>query len=71
MSVDMLYVFYAGQFYGEITPREALKGLPDGAYTRTSNNTWYLQFHGTKTPINLCDIPNEVRVNCLLLGISI
>lgn len=65
------HVFYAGQFYGEFGESQTLLDLPDGAYVRFPSGNWYMQFHGTKTPINLCDIPNEVRVNCLLLGISI
>lgn len=68
------YVFYAGQLYGEFREYEdyrKLIDLPDGAYIRSPYKSWYLQFHGAKTPINLCDIPNEVRVLCLLLDISI
>lgn len=64
------YVFYAGQLYGEFEESKSLLDLPDGAYIRFPSKNWYIQFHGTKSPINLCDIPNEVRVLCLLLDIS-
>lgn len=68
------HVFYAGQLYGEFKEFKDYRKLiylPDGAYIRAPYNIWYIQFHGTKSPINLCDIPNEVRVLCLLLDISI
>ena len=66
--------FYAGQLLGEYTrPKEFLHvvQLPDGAYYRSGIGAWYLKSHGTFTPINLCDIPNEVRVLCLLLNVTV
>lgn len=69
--MNTCHVFYAGKFYGEIQKGPQMLDIPDGAYIRYPSKNWYKQFHGTKTPINLWDIPKEVRVNCLLLGISI
>lgn len=69
--MSLYHVFYAGQLYGEYEKWRDLLYIPDGAYLRTNRNFWYLQFHGHKSPINLCDIPNEVRVLCLLLDIPI
>ena len=61
-------VFYGQQIYGEYDkfPRD----LPDGALVKTPL-AWWVMLAGGLTPINLCDIPPEVRVNCLLMGIPV
>lgn len=68
MTMGKFIVFYGQQIYGEYDkfPRD----LPDGALVKTPL-AWYVMLAGALTPINLCDIPPEVRVNCLLLGIPL
>ena len=61
-------VFYGQQVYGEFD--KFPKDLPDGAYVKTPKY-WYIVLAGTMTPINLSDIPPEVRLNCLLMDINI
>ena len=73
MSVGTHVVFYGQQVYGEyeIASVPPASHLPDGAYMLAPRGRWYLVLSGGLTPINLCDIPPEVRVNCLLLGITL
>jgi hypothetical protein len=70
---DKWIVFYGQQVYGEysLTTIPPASHLPDGAYLRDPKNRWYIILSGGLTPINLSDIPNEVRLNCLLMGIDI
>ncbi len=63
-------VFYGQQVYGEFENLAPLD-LPDGCYVRGFMGNWYVRIGGGLTPINLSDIPPEVRLNCLLLGINI
>ena len=70
-AMDAFHVFYAGQHYGEFKEYLSLMDLPDGAYIRFPSTHWYIQYHGTKLPINLCDVPNDVRVLCLLLNVTV
>lgn len=64
-------VFYGQQVYGEYDTHPRYADLPDGAYLRSPKGVWYIMTHRGLTPINLSDIPNEVRLNCLLMGIPI
>ena len=64
-------VFYGQQVYGEYPDALPSMDLPDGCYLQTKKPEWYIKIGGGFTPINLCDIPPEVRVNCLLLGIPV
>ena len=73
-----LIVFYGQQVYGEYTKDEISaryirhEPFPDGCYMRNPfTQQWYVHIGGGFTPINLSDIPKEVRVNCLLMGITI
>ena len=72
--MSKIIVFYGQQIYGEYTRDDSPPTweLPDGCYIRYPEpNGWYIVLHRGLTPINLCDIPPEVRLNCLLLGIQI
>ena len=73
MSASTHVVFYGQQVYGEygIATVPPASHLPDGAYMLAPRGRWYRVLSGGLTPINLCDIPAEVRMNCLLLGIPI
>lgn len=67
-------VFYGQQIYGEYTKSEFPKvySLPDGCYMLAPfTHCWYVKIDGGFIPINLSDLPPEVKVNCLLLGINI
>ena len=68
MTMSKFTVFYGQQLYGEF--EKFPKDLPDGAYVKTIS-AWYVILAGALTPINYSDIPNEVRLNCLLMGISV
>lgn len=74
LTMSKFIVFYGQQIYGEYD-KPAIwtqaNQFPDGAFLRNPMGQWYLRLSGSWTPINLCDIPPEVRVNCLLLGISV
>ena len=75
MNKFMFIVFYGQQIYGEYdsaTMYALGPDLPDGCYMRRpQTNNWYLRLSGSWTPINLCDVPPEVRLNCLLMGIPV
>lgn len=43
---------------------------PEGAYLFTGKH-WYRKFRVYLVPINLGDIPKEVKTLCLLMGIQI
>lgn len=67
-------LFYGQQVYGEYSKSEMPKvhTFPEGCYMHNSwTNGWYVKLGGGFTPINLSDLPPEVKVNCLLLGINI
>lgn len=68
-------VFYGQQVYGEYEKPaiwDQIHDFPDGCYLLNSSlKSWYIRLDGGFTRINLWDIPPEVRVNCLLLGIQI
>jgi hypothetical protein len=71
---DTYLVFYAGLFYGEF-PAPPLpfrmwktdfpRDLPDGAYIRTPEDTW---FRADFTPELLDHVPKELRTFALLLS---
>jgi hypothetical protein len=73
MSKGTHFVFYGQQLYGEygIATVPPASHLPDGAFMLAPRGRWYLVLSGGLTPINYSDIPPEVRLNCLLMGISI
>ena len=75
MSQSKFIVFYGQQIYGEydsVTMYDISPDLPDGCYMRSpQTSNWYLRLSGSWAPINYSDIPPEVRLNCLLMGISI
>ena len=67
-------VFYGQQVFGEYEKPDIwtrVDVFPDGCYMRNPMGNWYIRIGGGFTPINLCDIPPEVRVNCLLMGIPV
>lgn len=71
----MRHVFYAGQLYGSYPLQEWIQGslsleMPDGAYLLvTEGRRWYIRQWSGYTPINLCDVPIELRALCLILDI--
>lgn len=73
MSQPSHIVFYGQQVYGEyeIATVPPASHLPDGAYMLAPRGSWYIVLSGGLTPINYSDIPPEVRVNCLLMGIPV
>ena len=74
MSQSKNIVFYGQQIYEEYPVAahwERLNTFPDGCYLRNHLGFWYIHIGGGFTPINYSDIPPEVRVNCLLMGISV
>lgn len=65
-------VFYAGLLHSEVQPGEILspRDLPDGAYVyapRGDQTYWYLVRFCNAEPINLCDVPKELRTYVLLI----
>jgi hypothetical protein len=73
VSQSKYIVFYGQQVYGEyvIATVPPASHLPDGAYMLAPRERWYIVLSGGLTPINLCDIPPEVRLIYLLMGINI
>lgn len=66
---NMITVFYAGQLYGEFPFQEYYDQpmpMPDGAYVLYPRGHWYIQIHGGLSPINLSDLPEEIKVYRLL-----
>lgn len=64
-------VFYAGLVYGEYEGGDwggVSITLPDGAYMLFNKKLWYAKRHSSLTPINLCDVPKELRLLTLLLN---
>lgn len=43
------------------------RDCPDGAYMLQNSRTWYVVMGRGFTPINLCDVPKELRLLALLL----
>lgn len=64
-----IHVFYGHQYLGSEMTIDKLKKVPDGAFIFVSGK-WYTQFHGSLSPINKVDLPKEVQVQLLLLGIN-
>ncbi len=66
-------MFYGQQLYGTYSSNTPFQvtDLPDGAYAKSYLGYWYLVLNNGLTPINLSDIPPEVRLNCLLMGIPV
>jgi len=65
-------VFYASLLYGEYAIGEwpGAHSLPDGCYMLMSmqrSRDWYVKQHGSLTPIELSDVPLELRTLLLLL----
>lgn len=74
MTMGKFIVFYGQQVYGEYdksTMWSRASNFPEGSYLRNPMGDWYIRIGCGWTPINLCDIPPEVRVNCLLMGIPV
>lgn len=65
-------VFYGAQLYEELEemPTWYVSELPDGCYILYPSRNWYLKQFNTLTPINICDLSNEVRTYCLIMGIT-
>lgn len=72
----MRHVFYAGQLHATYHLQEWVSGsrsleVPDGAYLlMTEGHRWYLRQWSSFTPLNLCDVPAELKTLCLLLDIQ-
>ena len=66
-------VFYGQQPYAEYEElhNSVRVALPDGCVIRYPSRNWYIKIGGGLTPINYSDIPPEVRLNCLLMGIPV
>lgn len=63
-----ILVFYAGLLYGEYDQYPPAREMPDGAYLYCHKlDTWYVAMHRGWTPINLSDVPKELRTYLLLL----
>ena len=72
--MNNVIVFYGQQIYGEYSLDDVppTGELPDGCYIRyPDTHGWYIVTHRSLALINLSDIPPEVRLNCLLMGIPI
>ena len=72
--MNNIIVFYGQQIYGEYSLDDIPPTweLPDGCYIRyPETHMWYIVTHRGLALINLSDIPPEVRLNCLLMGIPI
>ena len=71
----MRHLFYAGQLHASFTINEwgreyRSQWVPDGAYLlQTEGPSWYLYQWCSFTPINLCDVPAELQMLCMLLDI--
>jgi hypothetical protein len=62
-------VFYAGLFYEDYDSWPGSWNLPNGAFLfdgRDRQDCWY-HINDHPTPINLADVPNELRTLILLL----
>lgn len=64
-----IHAFYGAQYLGNEQTLDDLKTVPDGSYV-LMNNKWFHKFHGTLAGINLVDIPKEIQVQLVLLGIN-
>lgn len=65
-------VFHGGAIFAEADEWIKSGQLPNGAYIRTHvkwrrSSDWYVTRHGNVSPINLCDIPKEIKMIMLLL----
>ena len=72
--MNNIIVFYGQQIYGEYSRHNIppIWELPDGCYIRYPETPgWYIVTHRGLALINLSDIPPEVRLNCLLMGIPV
>ncbi|HVH91272.1 MAG TPA: hypothetical protein VM783_07805 [Candidatus Acidoferrum sp.] len=64
-----MHIFYGHQYLGNETNMDKHKKIPDGAYVLIGDK-WYHMFHSTLAPMNKVDIPKEVQVQLLILGIQ-
>jgi len=68
----MNYVFHNNQvvLQFELMDQRSTWLVPRGSYVLL-DHAWYYKMKVSLVPINLCDIPKEIKTLCLLLGISI
>ncbi len=67
-------VFYAGLLYDEVNHWSS-SDLPDGAYVfgptlKHQWGQWYLIRHAGHDTVDLDDVPKELRMLALLLGVG-
>lgn len=61
-------VFYAGLLYDEYDRVPWASQMPEGSYLYDSGTGhWFVLIPGGWTPINLCDVPPELRTYLLLI----
>ena len=61
--------FYEGQLYAEYANWDYPSKVPNGAYLRFRSGNWYRTYDGFLDPINLWDVPEELKPVLLLLDI--
>lgn len=69
--MKLVTVFYAGQLHEEADKWIPVHTIPDGAYVLNQNKagaTWYVIRYGGATPINLSDVPKELRLLLLIIN---
>ena len=71
MGLTRVIVFYAGLLYDEYPTWQRAATLPDGAYIfdtdKKGGGQWYIVNFASAMPINLCDVPKELRTWVLIL----
>lgn len=64
-----IHAFYGAQYLGNETTVNDIKKMPDGAFI-LMNGKWFTMFHNTLAGVNKPDIPKEIQVQLMLLGIE-
>lgn len=64
-----IYAFYGHQFLGNESTVDDLNTIPDGAYMKMGND-WYHKEHSSWKKMKQVDLPKEVTMQLLVLGLN-
>ena len=60
-------VFLDGVLLAEYDEWPQAGRIPNGTYLLTKQGDWYRKYRNNSSPINLCDVPKELRLAVVLM----
>lgn len=67
---ETILVFHEGKLHSEEKTLWYSMELPHNSYVCNKLDNWYVVRNAQARPINLCDVPKELRMQVLLLRSS-